>query len=56
MSIANSGSVGRGKPFATEKSQPTVDKPLVVVPRIVPASILARQQASPVKRVESATR
>lgn len=56
MAAANSGSVGRGKPFVTGLSKPAVHKPLVVVPPIALASNLVRQQAKTVKLVASATR
>ena len=56
MAAANSGSVGRGKPFAARVSKPTDLKPLITVRTIVLANDLANQKGKIVESVASATR
>lgn len=55
MAAANSGSVGRGKPFAAPVSKPTDIKPLITARTIVLGNDLANQNEKIVELVASAT-
>ena len=55
MAAANSGSVGRGKPFAVRVSEPADLKPLITVRTIVLTNDLAKKKGKTVELVASAT-